>query len=46
MNPYFAKYLLRLAGAGDVTLAFEDVAVAAYEKRLPEFHDPKRKVDL
>ena len=44
VNPYFTKYLLRLAGAGDVTLAFEDDAVAAYEVRLKEFNDPKRRI--
>ena len=46
MNPYFAKYLLRLAGAEDTELAFEAESVAAYEQRLTEFNDPKRKVDL
>ena len=46
MNPYFAKYLLRLAGSEDTELAFEAESVAAYEQRLTEFNDPKRKVDL
>ena len=46
MNPYFAKYLLRLAGAECTELAFEADAVSAYEKRLTEFNDPNRKVDL
>ncbi len=46
MNPYFAKYLLRLAGADAPELIFEAEAVAAYEQRLSEFNDPARKVDL
>lgn len=41
-NPYFAKYLLRLAGVESPTLAFEKESVDAYEVRLKEFHDPKR----
>ena len=37
MNPPFTKYLLRRMGADD-TLAFEDVAMEAYRRRVAEFH--------
>ncbi len=43
-NPLFAKYLLRLAGAKAPRLLFEEEAMAAYEQRLTEFHDPKRRI--
>jgi len=39
MNPPFTKYLLRKMGANDA-LAFEDVAMEAYRRRLAEFHSP------
>ena len=39
-NPMFAKYLLKLAGAGDVTLAFEKQAMDAYQAKLKQFKDP------
>ncbi|MBQ6116877.1 MAG: hypothetical protein IJL08_06095 [Oscillospiraceae bacterium] len=41
LNPPFAKYLLRELGAGDLTLPFEDTAMAAYEKRAAEMADEK-----
>ena len=37
MNPLFTKYLLRQMGAQD-HIAFEDLAMEAYRKRLEEFH--------
>ncbi|MBQ8975088.1 MAG: hypothetical protein IJ072_05120 [Oscillospiraceae bacterium] len=42
MNPYFTKYLLRLAGVEEPALAFEQVAIDAYNDRLRDFRDPKR----
>ena len=42
LNPLFTEYLVSLAGA-DANAAFRDEAMAAYEKRLEEFHDPKVK---
>ncbi|MBO6159743.1 MAG: hypothetical protein J6P72_10885 [Firmicutes bacterium] len=45
MNPYFAKYLLSLAGVAEPKLAFEKEAFEAYEVRQKEFHDPKRSFD-
>lgn len=45
MNPLLTQRLLRSLGAGDVRPAFYDQAMAAYEKRLAEFSDPRRKLD-
>ncbi len=42
LNPPLCKWLLRRLGAGSDALAFEDAAVASYEKRLAEFRDPAR----
>ena len=42
LNPPFARYLLKLLGVEDPTLAFEKEAVEAYEARVAEFSDPKR----
>lgn len=42
LNPLFTKYLLRLIGADDDSLAFEDVAMDVYETRLKEFKEPER----
>lgn len=39
-NPYFAKYLLSLAGVKDPHLAFEKEAMDAYEAKLKRFKDP------
>lgn len=36
MNPPFVKYLMTLLGIKDPKLAFEDVIMAAYEKRLAD----------
>jgi len=40
LNPMFCEYLLRLAGC-DVTAAFRNSAIDAYNQRLKEFNDPK-----
>ena len=45
LNPYLTKYLLSLAGAGQVSLKFEKEAIDAYQVRLEEFHDLKRTFD-
>lgn len=42
LNPPFAKYLLRLLGVENPTLAYEAAADAVYEKRLQDFSDPNR----
>ena len=39
-NPDFTKHLLKLMGAEEITLSFEDEAVKAYEKRLKDFERP------
>ena len=44
VNPPFAKYLMNLAGDRNVSLAFEEEAMAVYEKRVKEFSDPKTRV--
>lgn len=45
LNPLFTRYLLRnVMGIKDAMLAHEDVILAAYEKRLEEFKDPKVEV--
>ena len=36
-NPNFTKYLLKLMGKEESKLAFEDIAIKAYNKRLEEF---------
>lgn len=41
LNPPLCRWLLRQLGAPDA-LAFEDAAVAAYEKRVAEFKEPGR----
>ncbi len=42
LNPLFTEYIVSLAG-GNARAAFRDEAMAAYEKRLEEFHDAKVK---
>lgn len=42
LNPPFAKELLRLMGVEHPSLAFEDVAMEAYEIRVKEFSEPDR----
>ena len=37
LNPYFTKKLLKLMGAEDTTLAFEESSIEAYKIRLEEF---------
>ena len=44
INPPFAKYLMELCGVSEPELAFEDEAMAVYQKRLKEFKDPKTRV--
>ena len=44
VNPPFAKYLMRLCGEEDPRLAFEEEAMAVYEKRVKEFKNPKTRV--
>ena len=41
LNPPFTHYLLGLLNAGGRELPYEREAMAAYEARLREFHDPK-----
>lgn len=42
LNPLFTKYLMReVMGIADAKLAYEDVIMQAYERRLQEFKDPK-----
>lgn len=44
LNPFFTKKLLANIGyTGD--LAYEDIAIQAYEIRLSEFSNPKKKID-
>ena len=45
-NPPFTQYLLRLIGAEEQPLPFQEVAMRAYEQRVREFEDPRRKVHL
>ncbi len=45
LNPDFTLYLLRLMGALDAKLAFEDTARKAFTLRLAEFKDMKRRLD-
>lgn len=42
LNPPFTKYLLQEMGEKDVSLACEEAAFAAYEKRLQEYSEPDR----
>lgn len=44
LNPDFTLYLMKLMGA-EGGLAFEETAREAYERRLAEFKDMKRKLD-
>ena len=39
LNPPFSRRLLQEMGVEEVSLAYEDVAMAAYEKRLEEFRN-------
>lgn len=41
MNPLFTKYLMKVMGVEEPRLAFEDVIMDAYERRMKEFLDPK-----
>jgi len=41
LNPPFTKWFLRTLGIGEPKLAFEDAAMASYERRRMEFTDPK-----
>lgn len=41
LNPLFTKYIIKLMGVEEPTLAFEDTIMAAYHKRLSEFEDEK-----
>jgi len=43
MNPLFTKKLLKIMGAGDVSLAFEDEVMQAYKLRVEDFKQAKRK---
>ena len=40
-NPLFVRHLIELMGIEKPTLAFEDSIMAAYQKRLAEFQEPK-----
>lgn len=40
LNPPFAKYILSLCGVKQPVLAFEEVAMEAYEARVREYSDP------
>ena len=44
INPYFTKYLFEKMGIKK-KLLYEDEMIAAYNKRLEEFKDPKRNLD-
>ena len=46
MNPPFTQYLMRLISAEEFALPFQEVAMRAYEDRVREFEDPRRKVHL
>jgi CobQ-like glutamine amidotransferase family enzyme len=46
LNPPFTKYLLELLGEKDKPLTFEKAALAAYDRRLKEFSDPKRDFNM
>ena len=41
LNPRFTRYMLGLLGEGERELPYEREALASYEARLKEFHDPK-----
>ncbi len=43
LNPEFCEYILRLAGEKDPVAAHREAAVAAYDRRVREFSDPKVK---
>lgn len=43
LNPLFTKYLLSLMGVKEPKLAYESVAMDAYNQRLLEFENPKTK---
>lgn len=40
-NPHFTKYILKLMGQKEPIIAFEDIAIKAYNKRLEEFESNK-----
>ena len=42
LNPYFTKYILKLMGQEE-SVAFEDVAIETYKKRLEEFEKLDRE---
>ena len=44
LNPPFAKALMHTADGKEHALAFEQEAVAVYEKRVKEFNDPKTRI--
>lgn len=44
VNPYFTKKLLSSLGFNK-ELAFEDVSIKAYERRLDDFTNPEKKID-
>ena len=43
LNPEFCEYILRLAGEKDPVAAHREAAVAAFDRRVREFSDPKVK---
>lgn len=45
LNPPFTRYLLRLMGVENPTLAFEAEAQQAYDCRLAEFEDPNAMME-
>jgi CobQ-like glutamine amidotransferase family enzyme len=44
LNPEFCEYVLRLAGS-NASAAHKQAAMAAYDRRVAEFRDPKVKFD-
>lgn len=44
LNPHFTKYLIKQMGCEDVTLAFEEECINAYNQRLKEFKDKRIKI--
>ena len=45
LNPLFCEKLIALAG-GNAQAAFREEAIAAYEERLKEWHDPNIRFDM
>ena len=44
LNPDFTKYLLKLLGVNNPSLAYEEEAYEAYNERVKQFKDPKKGI--